>query len=606
MKDADSKISELSYLFKLLPMLHEVESVDRIYRMLLAIATGGQTFGFRRAMLFEVDAQAEAVRGRIGAEYVPDSKAEGAKTSFENMAREVFEIFESMDTSELTLRVRSFTVPFGWHRCAIVKAAQSAHPVLADGKLSEFASDPFFDFFSTERYIAVPIKAEDRVIAVVAADRDGQGEQITVQHVSMLHSLAQQASAVARYLNESSENNRKFRILWKIGNALNNAKSIQEFEEGIKLVLVMLTRVVGGSGCFLKDYTRQKTIHIKTVHEHLLDGSGNETAVAESFDEILEEAAGKMQRVRGNNKHPLLNKAASEVIVSFFAYPLMAGEDVAGALAVYVEVNQSDSGVKALDKNGRNFIELCAALIASRLEGLQREHRIKRAEAFLEEVSSHLVRERERSRIGERGIEFQHHIEGDLKRLNETLSARSAYAKRFPKIVDIAKSMQVATRAFKSEVIAKRSRFEMVDLFKLTAEVVGEWGAGVDKRGIELTVQIPARGESLLLDREKIRLALNNILKLICVADSGQGLPGDLLSRLFMPFCEASDDDERRRALSVAGEILQYHSGDVLVRSSLNWRTILLLSLPKAANKDRRRIRGDRRRRRDRRVVVKT
>ncbi len=93
---------------------------------------------------------------------------------------------------------------------------------------------------------------------------------------------------------------------------------------------------------------------------------------------------------------------------------------------------------------------------------------------------------------------------------------------------------------------------------------------------------------------------------LLCFADNSEGLPGDIISRLFMPFESAAVEDEKKRALSLAGEVIQKHAGEIMIKSSHSWKTILILSFPGAANRDRRKIYRERRRRQDRRLPVKT
>ena len=69
-----------------------------------------------------------------------------------------------------------------------------------------------------------------------------------------------------------------------------------------------------------------------------------------------------------------------------------------------------------------------------------------------------------------------------------------------------------------------------------------------------------------------------------------------------VPFIDADDDVDGQRALSLAGDVLQKHSAEMLIKSSPSWRTILVLSFPLAAARDRRKSGADRRGRRDRRV----
>jgi nitrogen-specific signal transduction histidine kinase len=53
--------------------------------------------------------------------------------------------------------------------------------------------------------------------------------------------------------------------------------------------------------------------------------------------------------------------------------------------------------------------------------------------------------------------------------------------------------------------------------------------------------------------------------------------------------------------MSVAGDIIQRHAGEITVRSSPSWKTILAISFPAAANSDRRARRERRHRSGDRR-----
>jgi signal transduction histidine kinase len=126
------------------------------------------------------------------------------------------------------------------------------------------------------------------------------------------------------------------------------------------------------------------------------------------------------------------------------------------------------------------------------------------------------------------------------------------------------------------------------------------------------------------MNEERIRLAISNILNtmtscvtdgdkvmvecsttgdraIVAIADTGAGLPGNLLSRLFMPFSDFDQGDEYKSAMSLAGDVLHHHAGEITVKSSPSWNTILLIGFPLAANKDRRKPRSDRRRRLDRR-----
>jgi GAF domain-containing protein len=628
MKESEHAVSELAFLFKLLPVMQEMETVDKIYRLLLAIATTGESIGYRRAMLFVVDEPGGVIRGRFGVERAADSKpTKKTKVSFEDRAREVFAVYEGVESNDVTLQVRGFSVPTAWHRSALVKAAGTTYPVLAERGISEYSSDPFLSFFGTDSYIAVPIKINGRVASVLAADRGTDKRRGSVEDISLLYSLAQQAAAAAQNLIDLSGQKRRARIARKLQLTMNEADTREKLEEGMRLALIMVARAVGSSGCLLKDLTRQKTLHIKTVQEYSPDAGEGDVAINECFDVILNQASTQMDPILGDSQHPLLTQSVVLTVAHFHATPLVAGDSVAGAIAVYKEVDAERPSRKGYSPEDNAFLALCAWIIAAKLEAVQLDDRIKRNEEFLEEVSSNLARERERSRLAERSIDFHANITGSVEKLIKLLASKKPYAKRFPTISEIVKDMDQYARQHVSEISTSESHFELMDIFELARRLVQEWSSVLEGQGIDTTVRIPMSGPSLLMDKSKITVALQSILRvtasclksgdkllvecsstedrvLLCFADNSAGLPGDAISRLFMPFGEIKGGDEKKRALSLAGEIIQKHSGEILIKSSMSWKTILILSFPKRANSDRRGSRRDRRRRNERRSAV--
>ena len=87
----------------------------------------------------------------------------------------------------------------------------------------------------------------------------------------------------------------------------------------------------------------------------------------------------------------------------------------------------------------------------------------------------------------------------------------------------------------------------------------------------------------------------------VLIADTAGTVDGSLLSRLFMPFASPTGESDARAAMSVAGDIIQSHAGEITVRASSSWKTILAISFPNAANSERRGRRDRRHRAGDRR-----
>ncbi|MEJ2721408.1 MAG: hypothetical protein P8181_09740 [bacterium] len=614
-------------MFKLLPLFHDVDTIDKVYRLLLGIVTSGRSAGYRRAMLFEPDEEYGVIRGRYGAE--PPIRLPGdpaPEPGFEGIADDVFRIYETIESAELTLKARSYSVPLGWYRSALVKSSRSRYPVLAERGLSEFATDTFFDYFGTHAYIAVPIEFGGRVHAVLAADRGNVQTGSGPDDISVLLSLVHHASAAAQRLTDISAARRRSRVLLKIHQSLQQPQQEGSFEEGFKAMLAMICRAVGGSVCLVRDHTAQKTHVVEVIQDLASEAREHYKETAAGFDDVLDLSASMGEVISGDRGHPHLHGTAAERVEYFFVCPLSLGNDGLGALAVYTDTDDNPFRYKDFNLDDKSFLELCGNLIASGIAGVRQNERLRRVEALVEEVSSNLVREREQSRVGRRLAEFQTRIAEDIRQLKETIKSGKPAASRLLSASKTIDEMDSYTKSCRDELLNKKTRYEMTDLFRLTRRIVESLRTVVARRGIELTTRIPPEGPLLLIEPKSVTTALENVMEvtaaclgagekmmvecslagdrlLVCVADNGTGLPGDTISRLFMPFTGVAGEDTQQRALSAAGDVLQKHSAEIMVKSSYSWKTILIMSFPEPANRDRRVSRRDRRRRRDRRSI---
>lgn len=632
MKIHEGTTSELAFLFKLLPLLHEVDTVDRLFRLLLAVVTSGRSVGYPRAMLFVPDEQDGVVRGRYGVERAADANPRGGRVAgktgggFDEMARSVFENFERVDATDLTVKARSYSVPLKWYRSALVKAARTTYPVLAERGASEFATDTFFDYFGVTTYIALPVEIGGRVEAVLAVERPSREEPGSTDEISILYSLVQQTARAAERLIEGANHRRRARILAKLHGSLYTAATPSELEESLKAALAMVCGAVDGSVCALKNGDSQKTIRsVSATRSAVTD---EDEALAAAIEGILDVSANTLEPVTGDASHPRLSGPAAKRVAFFMASPLLVGRDCFGALAVFAENGDCHARARNFEASDRAFLDLCAAVIASAIRNRRDGGRIRRLEDLVQELGSNLARERERSRLGDRSVEYHVHMGEELRRLRRILADLSGKepSGRIREVTEIVGSIEHHAAAYWDEVVAAEGDAVISDLFDLVRRAAETWRPQAEARSIQVTLRIPDEGPKLLLDQDRIRSAVERILAatlesliredkvlvecslaggraLVCVADTGKGLPGDALSRLFMPFADVTDRDKGTRALSLAGEILQKHCAEIMIKSSPSWRTILVMSFPTAAGRDRRKRPSERRRRHERRVT---
>jgi len=614
MEKHELAVAELSSLLRMIQVIPDSDSVSRVHQMLLAFCTSWHTIGMRRAVLFAVDTRARMLRGHLASERTDDDTGEAP--SFDALARRVVETTQRIESGDLTLRTRTFGVPLDWARSGAVKAATSGVPVLADRRLSEFASDPVFDFYRTASYVAVPLRVHDRISAVLVADNGEDGATLGVEDISLVYSMAQQAATTIERLLDTADSSRKFRVLRKLQDVLAAAEDTKRFGDSLSAMLSMITRAAGGTGALVKDLVRTKTIHVRSVEE--LDDAQRDAdlAVTECFEDILERVADSMRLVRGDSGHALLTDVASQRIRHFLVLPLVAGGECLGAVAFYVEASSTGDATE-FPARDRLFLELCAGMLAERLDSLYRADCVRRADRMLEEARSNWMREKVASRAGVRAQEQVEALLNEVGEIRDAVRSRAPFERRIEKAREVVERIDAGAVQFRTELESMRSSLERVDVFAMAGEVFEAWAAAARAGGVEVTVHVADRSPTLLMHRASVRAALENILGVLgahvgkgdrvmleasmaddrvvlLIADTAGKLDGTLLSRLFMPFVTSAEDPDPG-AMSVAGDILQRHAGEITVKSSPSWKTILAISFPVASNRDRRAARKDRR-----------
>lgn len=621
METTKRTVSELSSLFRMLQIIPDAESVGKIYQMLLAFCTAWHTIGVERAFLLVLDPESRVLQGHLGtARTDHDESGLGADgdPTFEAMAKNVFETFDSLESSDLTLKTRSFTVPLDWRRCAAVKALSADYPLLAERRMSEFATDPFFNFFGTDSYIAIPVHVGRKVLGVVAADNACSGRKIGVEDISLVSSMTHQAALAVGRLLEAADNKRRFRILRKSQEIFKKAETPRTFTDGLNVVLSMVCRAVGASGAFAFDAVHKKTLHVKTVSDYEVDAKDADIHASGAFDKLLERATGAMRAISGDGGHALLDESASLHVHHFYVCPLALADESYGAISVYVDhkdVRRDDAKFEAKDLM---FVELCAGMIAQKLANLERTRKLERTEEMFHEMQANLIREREDSRVGERALDYYHSLTERVSDIREVITSAAPPADRLDQALRLVSRMDDERNEYDTDLAQLKKSQTMQDVFALTREVVDEFREPLEKSGVELSVNIPARGPSMLLDVESMKVAFRSIMLslrsavakddkvrvectcddkkvVVAFADTGRGMPGDVLSRLLMPFASVREGDERKSAMSRAGDIIHRHAGEILIRSSVSWKSILAITLPLAASRDRRSRRQDRR-----------
>jgi len=155
-----------------------------------------------------------------------------------------------------------------------------------------------------------------------------------------------------------------------------------------------------------------------------------------------------------------------------------------------------------------------------------------------------------------------------------------------------------------------RPRLKLQSLNALVQEVLESQSEELVKRRVRLLKRLAPDVPSLLIDNDKMRQVLVNVVQyalhqvpsggrvrvetrnasghvLAEIAHDGPKTPGESLDRLFVPF-SASRRYGAGVGLAVAYQIVREHGGEIRARSEGDWSSIVSIYLPVHENQDRR------------------
>jgi signal transduction histidine kinase len=261
-----------------------------------------------------------------------------------------------------------------------------------------------------------------------------------------------------------------------------------------------------------------------------------------------------------------------------------------------------------------------ASLARSREMSLDSVHRAERrlrdAEAQLRHVEKVAV-------VGERGIQIAQEIRNPV-------AAISGFAKRvlqaLPETDENREYLEIILREADrlervlTEQIAlaqmTRPRLKLQSLNTVVQEALELQSEELVRRRVRLLKRLGPDLPSLLIDPDKIRQVLSNVLRhalqsvpsggrvrvetrsgvgvvQVEVAHDGPKVAGETLDRLFVPF-STSRRYGAGVGLAVAYQMVREHGGEIRARSEGDWSSIVTIYLPVRENQDRR-ARPDRR-----------
>jgi signal transduction histidine kinase len=320
----------------------------------------------------------------------------------------------------------------------------------------------------------------------------------------------------------------------------------------------------------------------------------------------------------------LLAPDAAAALESVVVVPLRAYGRVLGALACYdrVPLRRGESpGFPAADAG---FVGALGDLAGLAVDQAGRFAERQAGEQQRRDLAARLERTERLAHVGEVAVRMAEEARnplasiGAFARRAQRALAEDDPAREYLEIVLRESARLEGLLAEQAGYAAAPGALRLEDLNAVAQEALAAAGAELAARRVRLVKKLAPGLPSLLLDRERIRRVVANILEsaldavsaggrlrlesrqagaavLLEVAHDGPHEPGGLLEQLFVPFASQRAGGPAT-GLGVAQQIVREHGGEIRVRSDGEWGTVFSLSLPVRENRDRRNGGLDRRR----------
>lgn len=350
----------------------------------------------------------------------------------------------------------------------------------------------------------------------------------------------------------------------------------------------------------------------------------SEDALEASMPEVLRRAEACLRSGCGTVVSDLRGTGEAPLPAAF--QPLTAFGDRVGALAI---VGRPASAPPQFGPEAEGLLIALGGYAAIAIRNVQLAEAMRGSERRMREMHAEAARLEKLANLGEMTTRLAHDlrnptaaIRGFARRIERGLpkeDARRELASLIAREARRIEAMLVDPLEFARE---SRPRLALRQLNRVVQDAVADRREEMQTQGVVLEEAYAEPMPDLLLDTERVRLAIVNILRsvlaaahrndalrietlvqgervLLEIAGSGERPRGESIERLFAPFGGGAGG-RPGLGLAVAQQIVDEHGWEISVRAEGEWGVIFTVSIPLQENRDRRGSR-DRRGGRDRR-----
>jgi len=629
LEDEAERYRSAGFLFRAIPLMHVALTHERIGRLLLAAIGGAFAREVDTILLFRIvsegtelevaDAFRRADQRNAGspARTPPDLDSFEAEGGFE---------------SEVFTRLREERLPL-----------EPDHDLLADAVFdgrASMVSSPRRELRLPERVVeslpegpvaVLPLFGREKVLGILVASQAAGYSGWTADQMELLSAIAAQAGI-------AFEGNTVLDVVRRRGAAVRVAIDLSRMaavpsrpdaraEQALN-ALLHASQATGGVA-----WVRAEDDSIDLAHVHAVDpGSTQDLSKLGAWLVQWFEADPKPILADGVGEDPRFSGSLPEDWRCLLAAPIHQGERVSGVLLVFNKSGGTQEDPLAFDSEDARVAELIAAIASLSDTRFSQEETLRVKDRRLHEVEAQLRHAEKLAVVGERGVQVAQDVRnpvaaitGFAKRVLKSMPAKDPNREYLEIILRETERLERVLSEQVALAQMTKPRLKLENLNALVQDVLQSQAEDLVRRRVRLLKRLSPEVPTLLLDNEKMRQVLVNVLSYALhsvpsggrvrvetraaqgavqaeIAHDGPKVPGEVLDRLFVPF-STSRRYGAGVGLAMAYQIVREHGGEIRARSEGDWSSIVTIYLPTRENDDRRRrpdrrdVRPDRRRR---------
>jgi signal transduction histidine kinase len=605
---------------------------SRVLRRLAPLAALAGGLGLGRAFLLLADAERSLLVGRAAVGPADALEAERFPQSADpDGLDEALDALTDDDllgaAPELTARARGLALPLSPNCDPVVD-------VFLAGGSARFASEApagdelpagltWQNALGLERFLASTVCAFGRPVALLVADAGFRRTTLGLGELALLDGLARVAGVAIEHARLAADRKERSAQLATLEELAKSAIAPTSLRTELALVVRAGTQALSCRGGVLWRMSAERGpngapgLVLETVH--VSDDRLDPLRQAEAL-EPLARAIARTRVARAVDdaaSDPHLDPAAVRGLGALYFAPLVTPAGTLGVMGFYGPAPRSLSEPAVFDAGDARVAEAVIAQAAAVLAQALMSDRVREAEARLTELAKHVASNERLAALGAiaaRAAEEAQHplasIGGFARRVHRALGHDDPNREYVEIILRESERLERLLAEHRQFASLSRPRLALESVNQILAGTLTALSDGMVRRRVRLLKKLAPDVPALLLDAEKIRQVVRNMLEnaleqvpqggrvrvetrktqgyvVVEIASDAPPLSGDMLEQLFVPFTTSRKGGDPV-GLALAQQVVQSHGGEIRVRSEGDWGVIFSFTLPVVDNADRR------------------